>query len=256
MLAVERRKLFLDTINEKGIVTVTALAQLGQVTEETVRRDLQTMEQEGLVLKTHGGAMPNDSSFNEVNSEIRQNVNLALKNKIALAAADLVKPGDTLFLDASTTALTLARALKRMKNIRVITNSLHILDELSYCQEITLIGVGGQLSHRNQSLVGSAAERFLEQHYFASIFFFSCRGISPAGELFESSEQEAAVKQAMRRNAERTVMLCDTTKFGRTGPVRLGTVDGVSAMITDKMPENNWGKMLGEKKVQVISCRQ
>ena len=150
MLAIERRKLFLDTINQNGIATVSGLAQMGGVTEETVRRDLMLLEQEGHIIKTHGGAGPNEGSLGDISAEIRQNMNLPLKTKIAASAAGLVKAGDTLFLDASTTALYLARSIRKFSEIRVITNSLPIINELSGYQA----GGGRGAAFPNQSIPG------------------------------------------------------------------------------------------------------
>lgn len=254
MLAIERRKLFLDTINQQGIATVSALAQIGNVTEETVRRDLLLLEQEGHVIKTHGGAVPNESRLGDIAAEIRQNMNLPLKTKIAAAAAGMVRPGDTLFLDASTTALCLARALKKCREVRVITNSLPIINELSHHPDIKLVGVGGQLAHSNQSFVGDAAQTMILDNYCASKVFFSCRGLSEEGEMFESDEAETAVKRTMLRCAAERIMLCDSTKFGRIGHVKLGNLEKISTVITDRIPDARWKRLLEDHHIKIVYC--
>ncbi len=254
MLAIERRKLFLDTINEQGIATVAALAQMGNVSEETVRRDLLLLEQEGHVIKTHGGAVPNESRLGDISAEIRQNMNLPLKTKIAACAASLVRPGDTLFLDASTTALYLARALKKCREIRVITNSLPIINELSHYPDIKLVSVGGQLSLSNQSFIGDAAQRLILDNYCASKIFFSCRGLSEDGEMFESDEAETAVKRVMLRCAAERIMLCDSTKYGRIGHVKLGNLEKISTVITDRIPDPTWKKLLDYYHIRIMYC--
>lgn len=254
MLAIERRKLFLDTINQNGIATVSSLALLGGVTEETVRRDLMLLEQEGHIIKTHGGAVPNESSLGDISAEIRQNMNLPLKTKIAASAAGFVKPGDTLFLDASTTALFLARSIKKFSEIRVITNSLPIVNELSHQPDIKLVTVGGQLSRTNQSFVGDAANRLIQDNYFASKVFFSCRGLSEAGEMFESDEADTAVKRTMIQCAAERIMLCDSTKFGRVGHVKLGNLEKISTIITDRMPDVKWKRLFDSFRIKIVYC--
>lgn len=254
MLAIERRKLFLDTINERGIATVSALAKMGNVTEETVRRDLLLLEQEGHVIKTHGGAVPNESRLGDISAEIRQNMNLPLKTKIAVSAASLVRPGDTIFLDASTSALYLARSLKKCREVRVITNSLPIINELSHHPDIKLVSVGGQLSHSNQSFVGDAAQNLILDNYCASKIFFSCRGLSEEGEMFESDEAQTAVKRTMLRCAAERIMLCDSTKFGRIGHVKLGSLEKISTVITDRIPDVKWKRLLDHYHIKIVYC--
>ena len=254
MLAIERRKLFLDTINQNGIATVSGLAQMGGVTEETVRRDLMLLEQEGHIIKTHGGAVPNEGSLGDISAEIRQNMNLPLKTKIAASAAGLVKAGDTLFLDASTTALYLARSIRKFSEIRVITNSLPIINELSHQPDIKLVAVGGQLSRTNQSLVGEAANQLIRDNYFASKIVFSCRGLSEAGEMFESDEADTAVKRTMIQCAAERIMLCDSTKFGRIGHVKLGNLEKISTIITDRIPDVKWKRLFDSFRIKIVYC--
>ena len=254
LLAIERRKLFLDTINQQGIATVAALAQLGNVTEETVRRDLLMLEQEGHVIKTHGGAVPNESRLGDISAEIRQNMNLPLKNKIAASAANLVRPGDTIFLDASTTALCLSKSLKKIREVRVITNSLPIINELSHHPDIKLVGIGGQMSHSNQSFIGDTALNMIQDNYYASKVFFSCRGLSEEGDLFESDEAETAIKRTMLRCSTERIMLCDSTKFGRIGHVKLGNLEKISTIITDRIPDIRWKRLLEEYHIRIVYC--
>lgn len=252
MLAIERRKLFLDTINTNGIATVTALAQLAEVTEETVRRDLQILEREGHIVKTHGGAVPNETVLGDIAVEVRQNMNLALKTEIASAAAGLVNPGETIFLDASTTALCFSKMLRTVEGVRVITNSLPVINELSHQQNVKLVGMCGQFVLRNQSFIGDAAKAFIRDNYVANKVFFSCKGVSEDGTLFESDEGEAAVKRTMLDCSIERIMLCDNTKFGRFGNIRLGSLDGVSAVVTNQELLPPWKELFESKGILVI----
>ncbi len=124
MFAIERQQLILEKLKEDGAVSVSKLSLEFSVAEETIRRDLEKLEKQEKLLRTHGGAVPIDDNKHEPSLEKRRKINVEGKEKVAALAADLVSPGDTIFLDASTTTFYIARELKKMKNITVVTNSL------------------------------------------------------------------------------------------------------------------------------------
>ena len=130
MLAPERQKYILDTLEQTGAVTVSKLAQSLDVTEETIRRDLEKLEAKDALVRTHGGAVPVEESAYDLSLEKRKSANVEAKQKLAKLASEHVVPGDTIFLDASTTTYYLANELKLKKNITVITNSLRVIEHL------------------------------------------------------------------------------------------------------------------------------
>lgn len=177
MFALERQKRILEQLKTAGAVTVSRLsAELG-VTEETIRRDLEKLEKQEALVRTHGGAVPLDENKQEVSLERRKKINTGTKEKLAKKAVRYITPGDTVFIDASTTTFFIAEELKHFHGITVITNSLRVANELSGLPDIKLILVGGTVS-MNQSLVGSMAENNIQNHYFVNKMFFSSRGIS------------------------------------------------------------------------------
>lgn len=252
MFALERQKKILDQLKANGSVTVSKLSEELGVTEETIRRDLEKLEKQEALLRTHGGAVPLDENKQEFSLERRKKINTDIKQKLAREAVTFITPGDTVFIDASTTAFYMAQELKSFHGITVITNSLRVANELSGLPEIKLIVVGGMVS-MNQSLVGSMAESNIQNHYFVNKMFFSSRGISIAG-ILESNEQECFIKQSMMQNATVKYYLCDKGKFGRVGFVKLAKLDEIQYLITEKdAVEPELQAALDEYKVTVVT---
>lgn len=252
MFALERQKEILEQLKENGSVTVSKLSvQLG-VTEETIRRDLEKLEKQESLLRTHGGAVPLDENKQEFSLERRKKINKDVKQKLAREAVKYITPGDTVFIDASTTAFYMAQELKTFHGITVITNSLRVANELSGLPDVKLILVGGMVS-MNQSLVGSMAENNIQNHYFVNKMFFSSRGISTAG-ILESNEQECFIKQSMMQNATTKFYLCDKGKFGRVGFVKLAKLEEIQYLITESGAVSpDLQAALDEYKVTVIT---
>ena len=191
MLAVERRNKIEQIINKDGSVLVVELAKLFDVTTETIRADLEKLEKQGILVRTYGGATRADNSEPEHAITERDTVNYEGKQSIGRYAAGLIRDGETIFLDASTSAWHLARYIKDKRGITVITNAEKIIDELSDCDHIHVVCVGGQLTPRNMSFVGRVAEKTIRENYYANKCFFSCRGVSLGRGLVDSSEGEA-----------------------------------------------------------------
>ncbi|MBE7030787.1 MAG: DeoR/GlpR transcriptional regulator [Ruminococcaceae bacterium] len=252
MFALERQKHILEQLSAEGAVWVSRLSAELCVTEETIRRDLEKLEKQEMLRRTHGGAVSLDESSFEMSLEKRKHTNVEIKERLAREAITHVNTGDTIFLDASTTTFYMARALKKMKNITVITNSLRVLNELDGQEGIRVIAVGGVLS-KNQSFVGSLAEESIRDHYFASKMFLSGKGLTETAGFLESNEQECAVKRRMLENSKTRYFLCDQSKFGRVGFVKLARIEEMDYFITDAELSDDWKQTLAEHKVELIS---
>lgn len=240
MFALERQKHILEVLREEGSVSVNRLSKALSVTEETIRRDLEKLEKEDALMRTHGGAIPVDNQ--EMPLEKRKQTNTAIKEKLARAAVKFILPGDTVFLDASTTTFFIARELKKMKKVTVVTNSLRILNELADVPDIKVISIGGLVS-RNQSLVGSQAVNCIKENYYVNKMFFSSRGISINAGILESNEQECAIKQCMVANAKSKFYMFDRSKVGRIGLAKLAKFEEINHVIAEK----NFSEELREK---------
>lgn len=251
MLAIERKNEILDILQKEQRVLVSELSQRYNVTEETIRRDLEKLEKEGFVKKTYGGAVLNKSTNIDLPLRIREKTNREEKQDIAQAAAALIEEGDSIMLDSSSTSLMIAKNLKNMNKLTVITNSVEVLLELTGCEGVTVISTGGILRESSLSLVGKNAEKLLDS-FSVDKAIVSCKGLGLHKGIMESNEQEAAVKVAMRNNAEKLILAADSSKFDSLAFVKVMDLQKGDVLVTDKLPDKKWQKDLQEKGVEII----
>ena len=232
MLVAERRAEILRRIEAHGSVRVGELSAYFGVTEETIRRDLEELERQKLVARTYGGAVrPTGTGF-ELPYTKRREKNAAEKARIAKAAAQLISDGDTICLDASTTALRMCQELQHIGRLTVLTNSIHALIDLATRPGIHVIGTGGAVRETALSFVGPLAERAIEEHHVDRVFI-SGRGITLEKGLTDSNELEVELKKRMVHAARQVVVLVDHTKFGYIGFARVLPVSEIDVLITD-----------------------
>ncbi len=253
MFALERQSRILSMLEKEKSILVQDAASLFHVTEETIRRDLRALESQGLLIRTHGGAMVNESLPSETPLTLREGINIGGKDAIGKKAAELIQDGDTILLDPSTSALHVAKNIKD-KKLTVITNAQRIIRELADCPDITLISTGGVYRPKSSSFVGRAAENSVG-NYFASKIFFSCSGFSPQTGLIDSNEQDAEMKRAMLRCSAQAIFLCDHTKFGRIGYWVFGKTSDIHTMITDAPVPEEWNEPLAEASVRMLPAK-
>ena len=251
MFAEERRNRLLQVLQEKKSLSVPEAAAAFDVTEETIRRDLKLLETSGFLQRTHGGAIPADDSRSEPSLEVRQGINMKGKDRIGRMAAELVEDGDTIILDASTSSLSVARHLKGKKNLTIITNAEKIVLELATCPDITLICTGGILRQGSLSYVGRAAENMLGGLQ-AGTAFLSCRGFHPQRGFTDASEPESEIRRQMMRRSQKTVYLCDHTKFDRVGFVTTAEIGEVDAVVVDAALPEGWNDLFTQAGVRVL----
>lgn len=252
MLAIERRKKITVLLSERKSVLVPELSRLFGVTEETIRRDLEKLEQNGILVRTYGGATLVEESFPEAPVEERQTINFEGKERIGRKAAALIQDGDTVFLDASTSALQVAKAIRDRKGITVITNSEKVIAELSKSDAINVISTGGILRKKSMSYVGRIAEYNIVNNYYARKAFVSCHGIALNRGLTDSNEQEADIKKAMMKCCDEVIFLCDRSKFGKLGFSVLAALEEIDCLVTDMAPEPEWTEELAKQSVALI----
>ncbi len=252
MFALERQKKILELLAQEGAVSVNRLSTDLGVTEETVRRDLEKLETQQFLKRTHGGAVSLDENTNEVSIEKRKLTNVEEKQKIAKIAARQVTEGDTIFLDASTTTFYMAKELKSMRNVTIITNSLRVVVELDGCENLKVIAIGGVLSD-NQSFVGSFTEKSVAENYVANKVFFSSKGVTVESGILESNDKECGIKQKMIKNSRHKYYLCDKSKIGRVGFVKLAPIEDINYMITDSEPDAEIKAKFDELEIGIIT---
>lgn len=233
MLAEERRQKIIEKINVEGTVHVSDLSEELDVTEETIRRDLDVLDQRNQLARTHGGAVAvENNSKAELSFNVRENRLKKYKIEIAKKALNLIEEGETLFLDASTTAMYLARQLSSINNLTVITNSIKIMLELVDEDNITVISTGGTLRSNSFSFVGPLANETVKK-YYADKIFASCKGVSIQHGATDSNELEIEVKENMIKQAKEVIIIADHCKLNAVGLAKFVEFDQISKIITD-----------------------
>lgn len=254
MLAVDRRNKITELIQKNGSVIVPELAKLFDVTTETIRGDLEKLEKQGVLVRTYGGALLAEGYDSDMSISDRDVINFEGKQRIGIVASGLIKDGETVFLDASTSSLHIARNIKDKKSVTVITNSERIINELMSCENLRVVSTGGLLTTKNMSYVGRIVEKTIRENYFANKVFFSCRGATISRGLTESNEAEAEIKKAMLDAAEAVFFLCDHTKIGKIGVPVISDFSRLDTFITDKRMTDEWRSVLSENDINLIEA--
>lgn len=226
-------KEILDLLRQQKHADINELSARLYVSASTVRRKLTALQQKGLVTRTHGGVQINDEHDFFPSFTFRSHQNCLEKKKIALSAIKLIKSGDLVFLDGSTSAFFIAEYLTECKNIKVVTNGIDTLSLLSR-NKIPAYSTGGLISSVNNSvLIGEHAEHTIRQ-FHADVAFVSAQSVCSDGEIYDCFEDENVLRNAMRRHSAKSVFLCDSTKFGRSAQYRLCPLGEFDYMVCDK----------------------
>lgn len=214
MLHKEREQEIINILKVKnGYVSVKELCDTLYASESSIRRDLTSLEKQGLLKRSYGGATLETSHSSIVTFNHRAKLNIEAKRRMAQKAATLIKDGDVIFLDQSSTCFFLANELINRKGLTVATNNTEILVLLANTK-IDVISSGGYLNNHNRvCLMGGDAERTFENMY-ADIAFFATKGLTKDGIITDFSREEILVRDAMIKNAHKKVFLCDSTKYG------------------------------------------
>lgn len=232
MYATERQQEILTRARLDGRVEVKDLADSLDVTPETVRRDLTSLERRGLLRRVHGGAIPVERLGIEPAVADREGRMAGQKERIAKAALDELPDGGSIILDAGTTTIRLAEMLPTDRELTVVTHGLPIAMLLATRPNITLHLLGGTVRGRTLAAVGPWAERAMADVY-ADVAFLGTNGITVERGLTTPDLAEAGVKRALVASSMRTVVLADHTKFGRTDFAQVAPLSAVDTVITD-----------------------
>jgi DeoR family transcriptional regulator, aga operon transcriptional repressor len=233
MLNEERRRSILEQIHQDGRVLVTDLAEHFQTSQITIRKDLEVLDGQGLIQRTHGGALPvRDGALLDPSLREKEKLHRKEKLRIAAAAAKLVEEGQSILLDSGTTTTAVARALKDFAKLTVITNAINIAAELAGAR-VEVILTGGTLRKNSFSLVGPLAEQTIRQ-LSADILFLGVDGFDTKAGLFTPNVLEAQVNRCMVEVTRKTIAVCDSSKFGRRSLCNIMPASAVQQVITDK----------------------
>lgn len=249
-LRVERLNRIRDVLGRQPAIRASELAaQLG-VSRETVRRDFAALEESGLLVRSHGGAMRADAALAERPQALREQLQAEEKEAIARVALGLVDDGAAVALDSSTSALALARLLGG-REVTIITNGLLSATAVSGEDATTVILTGGLLNHTNMSFVGPEAEASAARR-FPDIAFLSAPAVGERG-VMDTNPFEVAVKQALVQGAQHICVLADHTKLGHTAFEMVVDWSQVDVLVTDRPLDADWAERLAASEVEVLT---
>ena len=254
MLAIERRNEILMKLQAERRVVVSELSQLYDVSEETIRRDLEKLVNEGVAIKSYGGAVINENANLEVPFNIRKNYNVIGKQKIAEQIAAMVRDGESLMLDASSTAVYIAKALKEKKNLTVITKSIEIIVDLMDMPEWKVLSTGGLSREGSFALVGPQTDKMLKS-YHVDKAVISCKGFDLESGITDSDELHANNKITMLGAAGKKILAVDKSKFDKTAFTAIGALDDITTVVTDEEPDRRWLQAFEEAGIECVYPR-
>jgi DeoR/GlpR family transcriptional regulator of sugar metabolism len=252
MLAIERQLRILELLAEQGSLRTTETAETLGVTDETIRRDFEVLEKRGELTRMHGGAGKVDKIRKDTPFTERQAIMRDEKRAIAKLAAERIQPNENIFLDASSTVLTLTEFLPDFP-LTILTNAFNVINALADRPNIELICTGGIFESKSRSFIGSLSEKSLLR-YNIHRMFMSGDGIHIDRGVGESNSRQATFKERMIAGAEDVVFLADHTKLGRKAPFFFAKATDMSCLITDAQADVEFLDELRELGVEVLTA--
>ena len=232
----ERLDHILAFLQQQGRASVVQLSERFGVSAVTIRNDLATLEQQGLLLRTHGGAMlrpsPTNSSMEPPAFAQRKELHALEKERVGRAAAELVRDGDSIAPDPSTTAWQIARHLKDRRELTIVTNGLFVALEFLEAPGVTVVMPGGSLRTASASLVGDQGAGILER-YHVQKGFFGGGGFTLEEGLTDTNQYEVQLKQRMVARSKEVIAIVDSSKWGQVTFASLAAVEQLDHVITD-----------------------
>ncbi len=246
----ERRDEILKILEVKNRVLISELCEKFSTTKVTIRRDLALLETEGLLKRTHGGAIKNKALYPGLALTEKEKLNLDEKVRIVKEAAKLIKQGDTIVLDSGSTTTLLAKEIKSMSGITVITNAINIATEF-FKSDVEVILTGGVLQKESSTLIGPLADEVLRK-ISAGKLFHGVDGVDFEAGLTTPNIIEAKTSRTMMEISGENILLVDSSKFGRRSLGVISKVKDVDKIITTKKLSKSELKKFADNKVEVV----
>jgi len=247
--AVERRSKILQLLDDLGKVNVIDLSREFEVSEVTIRNDLDRLEKNNLLIRSHGGAFKTNNLALAVS--VKKGVNQAAKRLIGKKAASLIQEEDSIILDSGTTTFEISNHLENFKKLTVISNALDIVNNLSQFKNLQVYMPGGYLKEFSMSLVGPMAERNFRQLHCRKLFL-GVDGIKTETGVYTHHMEEAYLNQIMMEISEEVILVADSSKFKKTGLAFISGLEKVDKIITDEGLDKGELYMLEKNHVEVI----
>jgi DeoR/GlpR family transcriptional regulator of sugar metabolism len=248
----ERAKVILSELEKNGSVEIEKLANILNVSEMTIRRDLSRLEHEGLLRRVYGGAVSTRGRSFEPPFIIRESKHKKEKEIIGHIAASLVVDGDSIALDVGTTTLEIAKHLVSRHNLTVLTPNLRIATLLADKKEIRLILTGGIVRPGELSMVGEIARRTVESFYVDKLFL-GIGAIDADAGLTEYNLDDAVIKQSLIKNAKEVIVVADSSKFDKIAFSFVAGFDSVKYLISDKSPSGKLLDTLNKFNIKILT---
>ena len=248
-----RQRAMQELLRQHGQMTVKQLSARLEVSEATIRRDLQELSGVAGLERMHGGATISDGS--EPLVLVRRRENSAVKMALARRAMEEIHPGATIFIGSGSTTACLAECLLHSHELTVITNAQNVALELASAPGVNVVVTGGSFRKGEMSLTGPIAESTLKQTPF-EIAFISAQGVSADSGLSNAFTPEAATDRVVLEVAPRLVVLAEAHKLGRTAPICVGPATAVDLLITDAGPDNEESRRMAALGVAIAPPRQ
>ena len=245
-----RMKFILQHIDNKNIIDVDDIVHKCGVSAITARRDLEELAHKGLIIRTHGGAMKDESVSHLFSFMRRMDSKREKKIDISRLAAQYVEDNDAIFLDCGTTIFNMCDFINSKKNLRVITNSLSIASELSKYPAIKVIMIGGEILPERKAAYGPSACKQIQQ-YHASKAFIGTNGLSLKNGLSSYDDYEAQIVLAMAESAENVYLLCDSSKFEMNSVFKFAPITLPDLIITDNELDKKTYEMYIENEIKI-----
>ncbi len=240
---LDRRTEILKLLEKEDRLSVSKLSKLYEVSEVSIRNDLGKLEDKGLLIRTRGGAIKKQPVNFDLSLNMRVNRFKKEKQRIGKKAIELISEGDTIVMDSGSTTLEISKNLGGFKNIKLITNSLPIAEQVADFEGVEVIIAGGILRPEMRSLIGPMAESNL-RNYYCDIAFLGADGIEFDKGIYTPVIHEATLSKTMMEIAKKVVLVSDSSKFGRKSFVKIGNIDMVHAIISDiGIPDAEKGKI-------------
>lgn len=232
-IVAQRRDRILEIARSAGSVMVEDLAERLSVTPQTIRKDLNVLAGQSLLSRVHGGALVTSGVAN-IAYDTRRAVASGAKASIGAAAAALIPDGASLFINIGTTTEAVAANFSHHRNLMVISNNLNVVDTLSAHQSIDLVSVGGKVRTVDRAVVGALAMRFIE-NFRVDYALIGISALDSDGSLLDFAIDEVEVSQTIIRNARKVILVADSSKVGRSAPVRVCGMDSIDFYVCDTM---------------------
>ena len=249
MLAISRRKAIQEQLRIQKSVTITELAEKFHVTKETIRRDLHSMQEDGELLRTHGGAYILDGVQNVIDINLRQVIKTDEKKVMAQKCAELIHPSDSIFLDGSTSAWFIAQQIRGM-SLTVVTVSLKIANILSSSPSIHLVLIGGLFSPKSLSFAGEKTCQMLSQYYM-DMAFVSCRSVSLEHGVTDANDGDAALHRLALQHSSLKYLVMDQSKIGKTSFSYVCDLKGADGLVCNCKLSQKWMEGLASSGVHL-----